>query len=189
MSIREELKQFDGRHTDVLEGILSRHRPTKPFIEGLVLLATDKEQQIQMGATWLLKRLAETHTAFKPETLMALFGSLSELTHWISKLHVCQMLQHVAIPEESEKSVAWFLERNLWDNNRFLRAWSYNGFYELAKQHEKYIAYATEQLERGEADRAASVKARIRNIQKAMNGLPKKRRDTISGRSRTPHAH
>jgi hypothetical protein len=31
-----------------------------------------------------------------------------------------------------------------------------------------------EQIERGEADRAASVKARIRKIRKAMNKLPRK---------------
>ena len=137
-------------------------------------LVADEEQTIQAGATWLLKRLAEDHVRFNSAHLIALFGSVSELTHWISKLHVCQMLQHVAIPEESQRNVAWFLERNLWDENKFLRAWSYNGFYELAKQHEKYIAYAMEQLERGETDKAASVKARIRNIRKALTKLPRK---------------
>jgi len=81
------------------------------------------------------------------------------------------MLQYVAIPDASARNVVWFLERNLWDENRFLRAWSYNGFYELARRHQNYIGYAMEQLERGETDKAASVKARIRNIRKAMNKL------------------
>ena len=172
MLIREELEQFDGKHTDVLEGILSRHRPTHSLIRSLVTLAADKEDKIQTGATWLLKRVAENQYHFKSEHLIALFGSLSELTHWISKLHVCQMLRFIPIPDESARNVVWFLERNLWDENRFLRAWSYNGFYELASQHQNYIAYAMEQLERGETDKAASVKARIRNIRKAMNKLP-----------------
>ncbi len=74
--------------------------------------------------------------------------------------------------EGSESSLIWFLERNLCDENKFLRAWSYNGFHELARQHREYIDYAIEQIERGEADKAASVKARIRNIRKAMNKLP-----------------
>src|ERR1700704_1966197 len=138
MSIREELESFDGKHTDVLERILSRHRRTNSLIEGLVLLVADQEPNIQTGATWLLKRLAENHVQFKPRHLIALFASLSELTHWLSKLHVCQILQYVAIPDESARNVVWFLERNLWDENRFLRAWSYNGFYELARQHPKY---------------------------------------------------
>jgi hypothetical protein len=174
MSIRDELEQFDGKHTDVLKGILSRHRPTNSLVKSLVTLVADKEPKIQTAATWLLKRLAENHVHFKPEHLMALFGSLSDLTHWISKLHVCQMLQYVAIPKDSDRTVAWFLDRNLWDENRFLRAWSYSGLYELARQHKKYIPYVLEELERAEADQAASVKARIRNIRKAMNKLPRK---------------
>jgi len=83
------------------------------------------------------------------------------------------MLPYLMILKESESSLIWFLERNLYDENKFLRAWSYNGFYELARQHNEYIDYAIEQLERGETDKAASVKARIRNIQKAMNKLPR----------------
>ena len=173
MSIREELESFDGKHTDVLERMLSRHHPTNLLIEGLVLLVVDQEPNIQTGATWLLKRLAEKHVQFKQAHLIALFGSLSELTHWLSKLHVCQMLPYLMIPKESESSLIWFLERNLYDENKFLRAWSYNGFYELARQHNEYIDYASGQIERGETDKAASVKARIRNIRKAMKKLPK----------------
>lgn len=174
MSLRDELELFDGRHTDVLERILSRPRQANSLIRDMVLLVTDKEQKIQTGATWLLKRLAENHVPFKTEHLIALFGSLSELTHWTSKLHICQMLPHVTIPAGSERTLVWFLERNLFDENKFLRAWSYNGFWELARQHPEYVDDAMEQIERGETDKAASVKARIRKIRKAMNKLPRR---------------
>lgn len=169
MSIRDELEAYDGKHTDVLEGILSRHRSTNSFVGSLVPLVAEEDQKLQTAATRRLNTLAENDVQFRLEHLLALFGSLSELTHWISKLHVCQMLQYVAIPDESARNVVWFLERNLWDENGFLRAWSYNGFYELASQHRKYIPYAMEQLDRGEADQAGSVRARIRNIRKALN--------------------
>jgi len=82
MRIRDELALFDGRHTDVLERILSGHPPTISLIKELVLLVVDKEQRIQTGATWLLRKLAENHVQFKKEHLIALFGSLSELTNW-----------------------------------------------------------------------------------------------------------
>ena len=171
MSIRDELEQFDGRHTSVIEPILSQHQRTGPLIESLVLLIADKEPRIQTGATWLLKRLAENQAQFKTEHLIALFGSLSELTNWLSKLHVCQMLQYLEIPEESERNLIWFLEHNLFDQNKFLRTWSYNGFFELARQHGKYLDYALAQIERGEEDQAASVKARIRKIRKAIDKI------------------
>ena len=83
------------------------------------------------------------------------------------------MLQCVVIPKGSERNIVWFLERNLHDENKFLRAWSYSGFYELARQHAEYRDYAIEQIERGEADKGAAVKARIRSIRKAMNKLPR----------------
>jgi hypothetical protein len=170
MSIRQELEQFDGKHVGALEALLENRAPSS-LVRSLVNLVGDSQEKIQVAVTWLLKRLAENDARFKTEHLIVLFSSLSELTHWLSKLHVCQMLQYVAIPEESAENVVWFLERNLMDENRFLRAWSYNGFYELARQHPKYVGYATEQLERGETEPAASVKARIRKIRKALNKL------------------
>lgn len=170
MSLRSEL--LDSPDAAALEDLLSRHPATHSLVRRLVALVGD--ETVQEQATWMLKRLAENHVNLKTSHLIALFGSASELSTWLSKLHVCQMLQHVVIPEESTGSVAWMLERNLMDENRFLRAWSYNGFYELAKQHPKYIDYAMEQLERAETEQAASVKARIRNIRKSMSKLPRK---------------
>ena len=173
MSIRRELEQFDGKHTEALERILSSHRPTHSLIGSLITLAANKEKNIQTGATWLLKRLAENPIHFTRRNLIALFGSLPELTHWLSKLHICQMLQYVEIPKDSTDNIVWFLERNLMHENKFLRAWSYNGFFELARQHQNYLGVAIDQLERGETDSAASVRARIRNIRKAVNRLQK----------------
>ena len=172
MSLRNEL--LDSHDAAALEDLLSRNPATHLLVRSLVALVGDDDETVQTRATWMLKRLAENHVNLKAAHLIALFGSVSELTSWISKLHVCQMLQQVNIPEESTGSVAWLLERNLMDENRFLRAWSYSGFYELAKQHPKYIDYALEQLKRGETEKAASVKARIRNIRKAMSKLPRR---------------
>jgi hypothetical protein len=56
------------------------------------------------------------------------------------------------------------------------RIQSYNGFYELARQHPAYIDFALEQLEHGETEKAASVKARIRNMREAIGKLSKKDR-------------
>jgi len=171
MSIRKDLKSFDGRHTGSLEMILSKHPRRASLIGELVVLMADPDSNIQAGATWLLKRLVEDEVRFKQEHLTVLFGALRELTSWISKLHVCQMLPRLAIPKESAGNVTWFLERNLEDENKFLRAWSYNGFYELARQHREYFDEAIKHVEMGETDRAASVQARIRRIRKAMAKL------------------
>jgi len=173
MTIREQLRGFDGKHGDVIERILSEYRSPKSPINELVLLVADEEENIQIGATWLVKRLAETGARFNKKQLIALFDLMPELDNWVTKLHLCQILQYVEIPDESKKKVAWFLEQNLMGKNKFVRAWSYNGFYELAKQHREYRDKAMEHLDRGEAEQAASIKARLRNIKKAMIELPR----------------
>ena len=172
MSLRSEL--LNAARTEALEDLLSEHGHTNSVVRRLVTLVGDKDETIQTRAIWLLKQMAQDQFPFRHEHLIALFGSLPELTHWLSKLNFCQMLQHLPIPKQSTGNLIWFLERNLLDENRFLRAWSYSGFYELAKQHPEYFGYAAEQLERADLENAASVKARIRNIQKAMSKLPRK---------------
>ena len=170
MTLKEEIERTDG-DSGSLELLLARHQSTRSFVNQLVLLIAPGEPKLQIKATGLLKRLAESGTKFTTQQLVAIFDSLAEVTHWEAKLHLCQMLQHVKILNGSETKVVWFLERCLSEENKFLRAWAYNGFYELAKQHHEYYDYALEQLERAQKEKSAAVKARVRNISKAMNSI------------------
>jgi len=170
MTLKEELALTDGDNGS-LELLLARHQSTRSFVNQLALVIAPDEPKLQIKATALLKRLAESGTKFTTQQLAAIFDSLAEVTHWEAKLHLCQMLQHVRIPTGSETKVVWFLERCLLEENKFLRAWAYNGFYELAKQHHEYYDYANEQLARAQKEKSAAVKARLRNINKAMNHL------------------
>ena len=170
MGLKEEIERIDG-DSGSLELLLARHQSTRSFVNQLVLLIAPDEPKTQVKATALLKRLAENKSRFSRPQLAAIFDSLVEVTHWEAKLHLCQMLQHVKIPNGSETKVVWFLERCLSEENKFLRAWAYNGFYELAKQHHEYYDYAVEQLTRAQKEKSAAVKARLRNITKAMNSI------------------
>lgn len=145
---------------------------SKSLINQLVILLSDDQPKVQVRATRELKRLAETKTRFNSDQLRVIFDSLMELKHWESRLHICQMLSHLRIPRGSAARVVWFLEQCLSEENKFLRAWAYNGFYELARQHREYRKYSSEQLELGKRERSAAVRARIRNIEKAMSKLP-----------------
>jgi len=170
MGLKEELERIDG-DSGSLELLLARHQSTRSFVNQLVLLIAPDEPKLQIKATALLKRLAENKSRFTRSQLAAIFDSLAEVTHWEAKLHLCQMLQHVKIPNGSETKVVWFLERCLSEENKFLRAWAYNGFYELAKQHHDYYDYAIEQLARAQKENSAAVKARLRHIMSAMNSI------------------
>ncbi|HJT65559.1 MAG TPA: hypothetical protein VJ749_03845 [Pyrinomonadaceae bacterium] len=166
--LKAELERLDGGPTGTFDTFLSEHRPSEAMIDELVLLLTADEAKIHRQVTALLKRLAENGTHFTSEQRRAIFDSLAEIKDWESKLHLCQMLQHVQIPKASQANVAWFLERCLSEPNKFLRAWAYHGFYELAKQHRAYRQLALDHLDRAEREQSAAVKPRIRNIRKLM---------------------
>ncbi|WP_448250543.1 hypothetical protein [Thalassotalea agariperforans] len=70
------------------------------------------------------------------------------------------------ITDAYSRSVYNFLIITLTDQNKFVRAWTYNGLYELSKQHPEYIKEAKQFFEMAMRDEAPSVKARIRNIMK-----------------------
>ena len=145
---------------------------TLSSIDQLVISLSADQPKAQIRATRELKRLAETKSRFNSNQLRVIFDSLTELKHWQSRLHICQMLSHLKIPKASAAQLVWFLEQCLLEENKFLRAWAYNGFYELARQHREYREYSSEQLELGKRERSAAVRARIRNIEKAMSKLP-----------------
>ncbi len=70
------------------------------------------------------------------------------------------------ITNTEKKELEFFLRKCLTDENKFVRAWAYNGFYELSMPHSDYIAQTKQFLEMAMRDEAPSVKARIRNIMK-----------------------
>ncbi|WP_286235611.1 hypothetical protein [Thalassotalea sediminis] len=72
----------------------------------------------------------------------------------------------MSITNEESSNVYKFLRQTLTDQNNFVRAWSYNGFYELSRQHSMYKDETEQYFEMAMRDEAPSVKARIRNIMK-----------------------
>ena len=50
------------------------------------------------------------------------------------------------------------------ENNKLVRAWAYNGFYEISRQYPEYKEETKKLFAMAMKDEAPSVKARIRNI-------------------------
>ncbi len=165
----DRLSAFDGKHLPPLVAIVAEVTPTKPVLNEIISLAMDPDLRIQTASTWLLKNWAEKGVRLTQAQLEALFASLPEIAHWEARLHLCQILPHVRIPKECDKILVWFLEGCLQDENKYLRAWAYNGFYELSQQFPAYNDRVNGILEAGEMEKSAAVKARIRNIRKLMN--------------------
>ncbi|WP_417388614.1 hypothetical protein [Gimesia sp.] len=120
----------------------------------------------QQAASWLLKRALVEGQEPSQKDVGAYYRSLSKLKHWETRLNVLQCLPYLYIGKRDASKLESFLRDCLQSENKFVRAWSYNGFNELALQQACYQPEVDSLLAAAQADEAPSVRARIRNILK-----------------------
>jgi hypothetical protein len=164
MSLEKEIVSWDGKSSGDIDAIYIRHRNDDSFVSKIIELS--RQVGIQKGATWLLKRHLEGSHKLEGNEVAALLKLMPKLEHWESKLHILQCLPYIRVGRTEKCNVEIFLQKCLVDKNKFVRAWAYNGFYELSLQYPEYKEKTEQFFEMAMRDEAPSVKARIRNILK-----------------------
>ncbi|MCG7872792.1 MAG: hypothetical protein N0C81_20330 [Candidatus Thiodiazotropha lotti] len=164
MNIRKGLEKWNGKSVDDISRLYGLNRTDEAFVN--VVISLFKQPDCESGATWLLKRYLEDHKRIDDSHLDEVFKSLAGLNHWQSKLHLLQCLSYFKISKSNKRRLELFLRECLTSSNKFVRAWAYNGFYELTIQHPQYMDETKSFFEMAMRDEAPSVKARIRNIMK-----------------------
>lgn len=168
MGIEAELSKYNGKNTAVLKRIAARYTPNAVTVGKLLSLTTSEVVAEQTGATRLLKWWHDQGCSFSKSQTKKLLANLRKSITWESRLHIFQMLPRLSIPEEQKTQIHWALMQSLSHENKFVRAWAFNGLAYLAVQYPEYRSEAVELLELGLRDECASVKARIRS---AKNGF------------------
>ena len=164
MELKQAIADWDGKAVAAIVAIYGRFSLTPTFIPQLIQFLA--QEPLQMGASWLLKHHFENNRQLTQGEIADIYQLLPELKHWSSKLHILQCIPFMPIAAAQAAQVHQFLETCVTDKNKMVRAWAYNGFYELAVQHESYKAEAKQRLDNALTDEAASVKARVRNVLK-----------------------
>lgn len=164
MSMQQEIADWNGKSTDDIQLIYSHYYHKPSFVSEILLLI--KQVLYQKGATWLLKKYLEDEGHLTHQEMGSVYRSLPELEFWEAKLHILQCMPLIPIQKSKVKAVESFLRDCLADQNKFVRAWAYNGFYLLANQYPEYQSEIDQLLDQAMRNEAASVKARIRNILK-----------------------
>lgn len=170
------LAAWDGKSKEVIGDIFLAYKGYDEFssylIELLILKCAKGEPEytnaifFQKGATRLLKAWLESGERLTSKQTTLILSHLYLLSSWEAKLHILQSFPYFSIGEAQVKSVEAFIRDKLMDTNKFVRAWAYHGFYELAKQYPHYQEEAKCFFEQALIDEPASVKARVRNILK-----------------------
>ena len=121
----------------------------------------------QRAATWLLKKHVEAGNCLSAADCRPVIGVPSDQVHWESQLHVLQCLPYLDIREDGCVDLDSFLDACIKSEKKFVRAWAYSGFNELAMRFPRYRDEVDGMLARASESEAASVRARIRNIMKS----------------------
>ena len=162
MSIQCDLTDLTDPSVDNLQAIYDRHADDPTLATQLVLLLADPE--LQKPASWLLRRSLEAGQTLSVKEAQPLFRSLAGLVDWETRLQVLQSLPYLTIGKRDVKPLEAFLRDCLAGKNKFVRAWAYHGFHELALQHDRFQTEVDHLLAQALEDEAASVQARVRNI-------------------------
>lgn len=158
--LKQALSQWDGKSGDDIAAIYDDCAGQAAFIE--TILALTRETALQAGATWLLKKHLENRNRLNEAQIRTLWSLAGGLDQWEARLHVLQCLPFLPIGVSQKDEVAQFLRQSLDSKNKFVRAWAYGGFIELAGQHPEFEKETEDHLRRALDREAASVKARIR---------------------------
>ena len=162
MTIEKELVCWDGKSADGIRSIYDRHAQQPTFLPQLIKYA--RARSLQKGATWLLKQHSQKNTALSKREVQSILQLIPVLDGWEAKLHLLQCLPHLKITTELSKTVESFVRECIANDNKFVRAWGYGGFYELARQHPTYQDEAMQLIEAAKRDEPPSVQARIRRV-------------------------
>lgn len=162
MNLDAKIAVWDGKSKDDIEAIFQSEHHSPGFINTLIQLAANAK--LSKGSTWLLKHHTDQKGIFEPDQVSRLYSLCDLLTDWQSKLHLLQMIAVMPVQHADKTKLEYFLRRCLDDDNKFVRAWAYNGLYWLAETYSEYREEVTSFFELAMHDEPASVKARVRKL-------------------------
>ncbi|UTW44675.1 hypothetical protein KFE80_09745 [bacterium SCSIO 12696] len=169
-ALEKAIEAFDGKDISNLKQAAAlvdvKVEANKAAVDGLICYCQKDSDTSAQGASWVLKFWWEKGWAFSSSQANKLIDSLINAESWQLRLHILQLLSGLTIAENQTEKLHYHLRHCLCDTNKFVRAWSYNGLAELAKQYPRYRDEVKQLFELAQNDdgEAASVKARIRNI-------------------------
>ena len=162
MAIKQDILAWDGKSFEMIQTIYDNYSQDPGFVKTILRLMA--EERSQRGSSWLLKTyLSKGGLIGQAETTM-LFQLLAQLSHWETRLHILQSLSFIQIPKEYKEELVAFFRQCLDEDNKFIRAWSYNGFWLLSRQYPQYQQETQNLFSIAMREESPAVKARIRRI-------------------------
>lgn len=166
MTLQDDIQTWDKKSKQDILDVYERHSDNADFIRCLLEIA--KLEHCSEGTTWLIKHTLEQGSRLNDHQVDGFCGLIEIKLPWQSMLHILQILPFITVPTAHKNKMMAFIRQSTEDENKFVRAWAYNGLYELANTYPEYRDGLSVVLDAAEETEPPAVKARIRNVKKAI---------------------
>ena len=169
MDIVSTLRRYDGKRVTPFREVLDavRDAPESAIGELLELAASD-EMTLQVGATWVLRSLAERGAALHGPQAEKLVRFLSQPIAPDALLHVLQTLPYIEVETAQQGALQNALLALIKSRRPFIRAWAYSGLGTLAARDPAFRHDVLTLFDHAARSETAAVRARIRHARAAI---------------------
>ena len=169
MDIASTLRRYDGKRVTPFRKVMDavRDAPLSAIGELLDLAASD-ETTLQVGATWVLRYLAERGAALHGPQAEKLLHLLTQPIAPDALLHILQTLPHMEVEPVQQGALQNALLALIKSRRAFIRAWAYNGLGILAARDPALRHDVLTLFDHAARSETAAVKARIRHARTAI---------------------
>ena len=169
MDIAATLRSYNGKRVAPFRTVAEAVRDAPETAVGqLVDLAASDEMELQVGATWVVKHLAERGAAPSGASGEALLSLLGRPIAPDALLHILQTLPHMRIEADRLGGLRDALLTLIGSKRAFIRAWAYNGLGILATRDPSLRSEVERLFGEAVKTESAAVKVRIRHARSAM---------------------
>lgn len=173
MDIAATLRSYDGKRVAPFREVAEAVRDApEGAVDRLLDIAASDETVLQVGATWVLKYLAERDVAPSDGQAARLLRLLNRPLASDALLHLLQTLPHMDLAADLPAGEVRALHRallQLIESDRvFVRAWAFNGLGLLAARDPALLDEVDRLFSQAEETESAAVRARIRYARAAI---------------------
>lgn len=164
-SLLKKIQEWDGKHNQLLKEIYTQNIQKTAFFKDLVEIYK-KEKTARIASTWLIKHHYDQKNKLQENLIAELFSQCNLAKHWETKLHLLQILPQIKIPKECLNEVDLFVRNCFNSENKFVKAWAYEGLYQVSKSIPEYKNELKLLCDTGMENASASIKVKIRRVLK-----------------------
>lgn len=148
----------------MLSEMAAQHQNNDTFLSHVIALTDAPEENVSDGATRIVKLHIDDGGSLSTQQTTALIQRFSNFTSWAAQLHICQIASRLNFSSSQAAVLASSLAPLISHQRPFLRAWALDALCAVARVNSRFNEQALEALTAAENDKAASVRARAKNI-------------------------